>query len=548
MDFRHNVSNTDEFERQLPHSEELQHGNHEFLPEHGVASEFEGNLFDPAHGYGHDGTDMTHTGLLSNIQGIVQDTPDNHLFPAYDNVTSGPDTYGSDIAGSGFGYHDAHGVAVNGYDDPNLYENFLRDLDMPDGEQTFNATNDFTDPYLHQHLPQFGSGDLAGHTFPDFAFDSHTHAANTVPLPAYNSGAFTSPAMDTNTAQAIIPPSSPPTEPSKRTRRRRPASVGSRGTPEASRIKKQCAGCDKTFYTSKDPEVMRCSRCYDKHVKHTAGHRTYVFDPEMTIDHAWRRLYPEVEALTPPDDDVEAAKANEQDYIRRLVEAISIPYTSDGSGSKEDSQRVAQQAKLNKKPFDSTQYRDDLVNARIRFLFHIALSYHAGGPSLYDTGGDNSGYGEDRTMKFSERIERIIQLLTFDKDIVMDVIEGRGVTALVHNPNKYERRKRDNKKSNDTKQDLQEKGKQLHMLESGASASPAPLMEPALGQRANFQAHMPGSQGDFGHGLGAPAAAHSPFPGLMFPSSGAAPVADGNEGNAAISGSIELGGYMPARF
>jgi hypothetical protein len=34
----------------------------------------------------------------------------------------------------------------------------------------------------------------------------------------------------------------------------------------------------------------------------------------------------------------------------------------------------------------------------------------------------------------------------------------------------------------------------------------------------------------------------------MFPSSGAAPVADGNEGNAAISGSIELGGYMPARF
>jgi hypothetical protein len=93
-------------------------------------------------------------------------------------------------------------------------------------------------------------------------------------------------------------------------------------------------------------------------------------------------------------------------------------------------------------------------------LQHIALSAHAGGPSHYDIGGDNSGYGEDRSMIFSARIERIIKLLTvsfastilphartrgtdtisqLDKDIAMDVIEGRGVKALVYNPNKYER-------------------------------------------------------------------------------------------------------------
>jgi hypothetical protein len=224
---------------------------------------------------------------------------------------------------------------------------------------------------------------------------------------------------------------------------------------------------------------------------------------------------------------------------------VSLPYSGDGSGSKEDQQHMAQQAKLNKKPFDSIQYRDDLVNARIRFLFHIALSYHRGGPSLYDTGGDNSGYGEDRTMKFSERIERIIQLLTFDKDIAMDVIEGRGVTALVHNPNKYERRKRDNKKSNDTKQDLQEKGKQLHILESRASASPAPLIEPALAQRANLQAHFPGSEGGYGHDFGASAPAHSPFSTLGLPSSGAGDGGVG-EGNATVADSIELDGYMRA--
>jgi hypothetical protein len=204
----------------------------------------------------------------------------------------------------------------------------------------------------------------------------------------------------------------------------------------------------------------------------------------MTIENAWQRLYPKIEPLAPAGDDVQSAKENEPDYIRRLIEAVSTPYTSDGTGIKEDQQRLAQQSKMNKKPFDSTQYRDDLVNARIRFLFHIAVSYHAGGPSLYDLGGDNAGYGEDRTMKFSERIERIIQLLRLDKDIAMDVIEGRGVTALVHNPNKYQRRKRDNKKSNDTKQDLQEKGRQLHMLEVSASTSPAQPPEPAC-QSAN---------------------------------------------------------------
>jgi hypothetical protein len=231
------------------------------------------------------------------------------------------------------------------------------------------------------------------------------------------------------------------------------------------------------------------------------------------------------------------------------VEAVSIPYTSDGSGTKEDQQRLAQQAKLNKKPFDSTQYRDDLVNARIRFLFHIALSYHAGGPSLYDTGGDNSGYGEDRTMKFSERMERIIQLLRLDKDIAMDVIEGRGVTALVHNPNKYERRKRDNKKSNDTKQDLQEKGKQLHILEAGASASPAPPSEPALGQHVNLQTHLSETHGNFLSDPGAPSQVYSPFTGLRMPvSSGALPTEGDRGNNATTANRGDLEGYVPARF
>lgn len=97
--------------------------------------------------------------------------------------------------------------------------------------------------------------------------------------------------------------------------------------------------------------------------------------------------------------------------------------------------------------------------------------------SCPDIGGDNSGYGEDRTLPFSARLEKLIQLLTRDKDIAMDVIEGRGVTALVKSPEKYQRRKRDNKKSNDTKQDLQEKGKKFEEQHAKQSAPLMPEQE-----------------------------------------------------------------------
>lgn len=543
MDFQQNVNDTNDFERRSPPAEQMQSGNNDFFPDFDVTSDSNTHFFDLDYDGGNGGTDTIYTDLPYNEEGAF-------VLQAYSQVTSGANAHGNSEPASGSGYHHPYSATVNAYEYPNFYGNDFRNLEISHEEQAnfnFDASDQFTNQLFHQDPPLFGSGDLSDHHFPVFPFNVDTHAANTVSLPAHSSGALTSPIMNEHTAQPTLPSTSPPMDSSRRTRRRRAASMDSRDTPEPSRVKKQCAGCDKAFYTSKDPDGLRCTRCYDKHVKHTAGHTTYVFDPGMTIDHAWRRLYPEVETLALAGDDVVAAKASEQDYIRRLIEAVSIPYTSDGSGTKEDQQRVAQQAKLNKKPFDSTQYRDDLVNARILFLFHIAHSYHAGGPSLYDTGGDNSGYGEDRTMKFSERMERIIQLLRFDKDIAMDVIEGRGVTALVHNPNKYERRKRDNKKSNDTKQDLQEKGKQLHMLE--ASASPAPQVEPALGQRVNLQTHFEGSHGNYAPGPHASTSAHPSFSGLRTPgfSSSLPSGGDGrNDGTIADMGELE--GYVPARF
>ncbi|GAB7325979.1 hypothetical protein MBLNU13_g10026t1 [Cladosporium sp. NU13] len=545
MDLRHNVNDTDDSKRRSPPVEQPQSGHSGFLPELMNPSDYRTDSFN-----GYDGTDMTYGGIPSGVERAVQDILEPPMSQGYNDPTSRNDAF----LGTGFDCRGLNDAPVNGYGDPGSYDNFFTDLDMPHDGQTFfdfSASDNLTHPFPNQDLPQFGSGNLTDRPFPEFTFSSHTHAASPAPVPAHIGGTFIPPNMDEGSTQTPLPPTSPAMDSSRRPRRRRAASMDSRDTTEPSRVKKQCAGCQKAFYSSKDPNGLRCTRCYDKHVKHTAGHTTYVFDPEMTIDHAWRRLYPNIEPLAPAGDDVEAAKSNELDYIRRLIEAVSIPYTSDGSGSKEDQQRLAQQFKMNKKPFDSTQYRDDLVNARIRFLFHISISYHAGGPSLYDLGGDNSGYGEDRTLKFSERIERIIQLLRLDKDIAMDVIEGRGVTALVHNPNKYQRRKRDNKKSNDTKQDLQEKGKQLHMLEASASASasPAPPPEPALGQRVNLPTHISGAHGNLFSDSGATAQFHPSFSGLRMPGFGGSLRSEGESGNAAARAHLgDMDRYVPAQF
>jgi hypothetical protein len=56
-------------------------------------------------------------------------------------------------------------------------------------------------------------------------------------------------------------------------------------------------------------------------------------------------------------------------------------------------------------------------------------------------------------------------------------------------------RKRDNKKSNDTKQDLQEKGKQYDMLEASASGSPPPTLDPALVQYGSLPTQLSGDTG-----------------------------------------------------
>ncbi|KAK6440409.1 hypothetical protein LTR95_003362 [Oleoguttula sp. CCFEE 5521] len=268
----------------------------------------------------------------------------------------------------------------------------------------------------------------------------------------------------------------------------------------ATRVKRDCTDCGKVFYNSQDVSGLRCTRCQTKFIKNTAGHTIYEYDPEMEAVDAKDLLHPQMPPLNHPYDDVDVQRWRSADYMRALCEAVSTPYTEN------DTQRRAQQTKMNKKPFDSDQYRSNLVNARLRILFETAVSYHAGGPTYYDIGGDNNGYGEDKNPTFSQRLNHIIQLLRRNKDIAMDVIEGRGVTALVKNPDKYERRKRDNKKSNDTKAFLQEKGKRLQAIEertASRSVVPAPVVQSVEGT-AGGELYYEGQQAEVGIGAAGP--------------------------------------------
>jgi hypothetical protein len=365
MDPRGHASDINDAERQLAPPEQTQQG----------FAEGEGN-FD-AQGYFDDSFMFEaydgHTGAVGAVQneadfGDADFEDAAFTLPKSEDYRSGSNINADVPSRFAYGYYRQHGTAVNEPQDAASW-NIFGDPGVPGGQQTIaNATYDPVDPRLQHTLSQMGSADHTDHsafTFPD---DINTPNWPTYPTP--QTGLTTGNLMNPTTARDMASTSTTlPLDPLKRTRRRRRESTASSGAPDASRVKKSCAGCEKAFYTSKDPDRLRCTRCYDKHVKHTAGHTTYTFNPDMSIAEAWTRLYPPVEALSPKGDDIETARANEQDYVRRLVEAVSTPYTSDGSGSKEDQQRVAQQTKLNKKPFDSIQYRDDLVNARIRFLF-----------------------------------------------------------------------------------------------------------------------------------------------------------------------------------
>ncbi|KAK3714961.1 hypothetical protein LTR37_007451 [Vermiconidia calcicola] len=195
-----------------------------------------------------------------------------------------------------------------------------------------------------------------------------------------------------------------------------------------------------------------CSRHLTKFERNNAGPPAFSFPSGIwSFEDAKRDVYPRLPPAKIEDDDVNLSEDFANDAVRRFIDAASTPYV-DGSAYHIFHERQQQ-------VFNGKFFKNDEVNKRMRFLYQAVLVFHIGGETVYPEGGDNGGYGKaDKSMKFSERLDKIIELLKLDKRVCMDVVEGRGVTALVATPDKYEKRKTQNKDSNAKKQKKQRLG------------------------------------------------------------------------------------------
>ena len=235
--------------------------------------------------------------------------------------------------------------------------------------------------------------------------------------------------------------------------------TGSTTSPASTQVQSVKCGepnCTRN-YRPTNPDQRFCTRHQDKYDRNNAPHATFwlMEDVDSTVAHD--EVYPQCNGISPVDndgsgDDVDARL--EVEWMRDLLAAVSKPYLG---GGENEAFRIRQQGVYNGKRYDNRT-----VNIRMRLLFQAALTFHRGGKAVYPRGGDNDGYGNpDESLIFSERMREIIKILQEDKRVCMDIIEGRGVTALVANPLKYEKRKTQNKQSNETKQKKQRLGEEV---------------------------------------------------------------------------------------
>ncbi|KAK3072933.1 hypothetical protein LTR53_005932 [Teratosphaeriaceae sp. CCFEE 6253] len=167
-------------------------------------------------------------------------------------------------------------------------------------------------------------------------------------------------------------------------------------------------------------------------------------------------------------DDWQEMQHHETHWVAQFLVAANTQYTEDtrealplglddadsADADRRHENALKQQSAYNHKPHHESSkeyYTPAWVNARMRMLFRSVLIYHQGGAVLYAQGGNNNGYGEDKTLRMSERLARITKTMARDKRVVMDVIEGRGVAALAANPSRFADRKNSNNKCNEKK-------------------------------------------------------------------------------------------------
>lgn len=221
----------------------------------------------------------------------------------------------------------------------------------------------------------------------------------------------------------------------------------------------------------------QCCMCISKHLPQ--WRRSHALFPEIafvqkTLTEARNDVYPPHEPLAPEYLHADASLVTEhgqQDkWQKRFLEAALTPY--EGKNHKLREQQVCFNGCV--ECDTDGHFSADQVNSRMALLYHVAWNTHMGGERLYAVYGDNSGYPrESPRLTFLQRLEMIEHLLGENKRIVMDVIQGRGVLALVDTPDAYHRRKATNNTNNEFKK-RDRPGDGDDDREGGASSSSPP--------------------------------------------------------------------------
>lgn len=221
-----------------------------------------------------------------------------------------------------------------------------------------------------------------------------------------------------------------------------------------------CIDCGKRYRTSSSPG--RCTRCGAKYERRVAQPFTYTLDQNVPdFATARRQIFSPIEGRHVYQDDVHRYirdPSAEDRFVQRLLDAINVVQSTEEGW---DDWSARQQKTFNEKAKLEPGYTNALMTARLRALYREILNYHLGGDAVYAVGGDNSGYADDRTLRFSQRVATICEVLRGNKRVVMDVVEGRGVQGFVSNPRKYHERKASNNNCNVEKKRIMEKGKEI---------------------------------------------------------------------------------------
>ncbi|KAF7193844.1 hypothetical protein HII31_04734 [Pseudocercospora fuligena] len=225
----------------------------------------------------------------------------------------------------------------------------------------------------------------------------------------------------------------------------------------------ECIECGKAFKKSIQPD--RCNRCAEKNIRHNAKPVIFNLDPTVPNQEVAKRLICNSILGKGPQispSDLESIREREDEYIQRFLDSINhvIPGGIGHQGQPGLSWSQRQQIIFNQKATMDEPYSSEMVTARLRGLFAETVTFHAGTSNpFYGASGDSSGYSENTRLDFEERIEKICEMLKFNKRIVMDVVDGRGVKGFVGHPENYDKRKVSNNDCNLVKKMIMEQGK-----------------------------------------------------------------------------------------